>query len=58
MIFKLEIDCDNAAFSDPFELPRILNNVAQVLSLAPGQSEGTCTDANGNHVGDWRFTNE
>lgn len=59
MKLKLEIDCENEAFADPFELPRILNNVAQVIAFNPAvPQEGGCIDCNGNTVGRWSISDE
>jgi hypothetical protein len=52
--FRIEIDTDNAAFSDGgrnAELARILSHV--ITRLNGGWSAGICRDVNGNRVGDW-----
>lgn len=53
--FKLEINCDNAAFDDDplVELMRIMEDVAERLD--DGQDNGTCRDTNGNEVGSWAY---
>jgi hypothetical protein len=56
--FKLEFDCDNAAFEDlEGELRWVLSNVTNDVSL-PSASDGTVRDSNGNRIGEWRFTED
>ena len=56
--FKLEIECDNAAFHDDNgdfdpgnELATILRTVQR--KVADGYQVGMCHDSNGNLVGSW-----
>lgn len=50
MKFKLEIECDSAAFDPPYvEVGRILDELAS--KLYAGQSGINVRDANGNRVG-------
>lgn len=59
MQFKLEIDCDNEAFSDDglaLELARCLSVV--VKKLRAGDDEGKVRDINGNTVGHWAIVGE
>lgn len=60
MKFTLEIDMDNAAFEDGYELSRILNEVAYDHSGVTNDSgftgEGFIRDINGNTVGRWEIT--
>lgn len=56
MTFKLEINCDNAAF----EGEELYDQVAQCLLDAANAvqdyaKEGNLTDLNGNHVGQYAF---
>lgn len=60
MQFTLTIDCDNAAFEDPRELPRIL--LAVVGAVADRENDGRLAahtrsvhDVNGNRVGAWKI---
>ena len=57
MRFKLDINCDGAAFADR----GASSEVARLLRLADnrlrhGETEGTLLDLNGNSVGTWGFT--
>ena len=60
MKFTMTIDCDNAAFEEPFlaeELDSILASVAiKIINMDwhPGHSK-TIFDSNGNDVGRWRI---
>jgi len=60
MKFKLEIDCDNAAFDSwpnaEAEVARILRNAATEIETRQGQ--GKCRDYNGNTVGSYFFREE
>jgi hypothetical protein len=51
MRFTLNIDTDNAAFEDPYELPAALGRVIQKLEA--GADSGKVLDSNGNTVGSW-----
>lgn len=62
-MFHLTIETDNAAFGDTpdetgAEVARILADVARRLKLGTPDPEtfARIRDANGNHVGGWRFT--
>lgn len=63
MKFKIEIECDNAAFEDGVygpgeELGRILDALSDKLGslvIRPGDSE-SLHDSNGNRVGQWSLT--
>ena len=52
MKFKLEIDCDNAAFEDDAagEVMRILNDLAERIPIVIGRTLNLY-DVNGNSVG-------
>ncbi len=52
MTFKLNIECDNAAFEDNVgeEVGRILRQAAQKMER--GDIPGTLFDSNGNAVGE------
>jgi hypothetical protein len=58
--FKLEVDCENAAFEEwQAEIARILRELAHKLDQDDGRRDlggGYLMDVNGNRVGDWRFT--
>lgn len=61
MKFRLEIDCDSAAFGDDdghraAELARILAHL--VANWCGAMNAGTLRDANGNRVGFARFEPE
>lgn len=64
MKFKLDIDCDNAAFDDDFygELQRILLDVRgdiRYLVGRPGRMEdGNIRDSNGNTIGKWELVDD
>ncbi len=56
MEFKLEIDCDNAAF----EGDALLDEVTRILCVVAkhvheGNLEGKVRDINGNRVGSFKF---
>jgi len=59
-MFKLEIETDNAAFSDGFvgiELKRILQKVIRdIESFEEGRIERTLLDINGNVVGGFELS--
>lgn len=59
MKFSLEINCDNDAFApDPgAEVARILRRAAKRIDECPEDERGL-QDVNGNHVGQWRFTDD
>ena len=56
MIFKLEIETDNAAFDGPdtrdYEVARILRVAA--MNIERGYDAAKCLDFNGNVVGNYR----
>jgi hypothetical protein len=52
-LFKLEIDTENAAFEDPSEVPRMLEEIA--IKIQAGQMNGKVKDINGNTCGEWSF---
>lgn len=59
MKFKLEIDCDNAAFGDNmamtfWELGRMLYALSKRIAET-GEEEGKLRDKNGNTVGKYWF---
>lgn len=55
MTFKLEINCDNAAFEDTQdETAKCLRYVAQCLEEG-AHTDGPIIDANGNRVGKYAF---
>jgi hypothetical protein len=56
-MFKLEIDCSNAAFADSMhhEVARILREIA--AKVEGGPPSGKCRDVNGNTVGEYGFHN-
>lgn len=59
MKFKLEIECDNAAFGDGMaatnaEVSRILKSLAHSL-IIDGYGNGPLRDWNGNTVGSYKF---
>lgn len=59
MRFTLEIRMDNAAFDDPFELARIVREIANDVN----ENQGPCHaqsvhDVNGNRVGQWKVTED
>jgi hypothetical protein len=55
--FMLSIDMENAAFSDPAELPRLLREIADSPAIASYHVDrGVVADVNGNTVGEWRMT--
>jgi hypothetical protein len=56
MKFHLEIACDNAAFEDEDELPRLLREVA--ARLGEGRTSGRVRDINGNTVGMYDLAGE
>lgn len=60
MKFKLNIDCDNAAFQDDasHEVARILRELADRVEISGGQplSDFNLYDTNGNRVGEAKFT--
>lgn len=66
MKFKLEINCDNDAFTGEFgderntEVSDILSRLAFVLVSSDGDGlpGAVLRDSNGNVVGSWEFTNE
>jgi len=50
---SLNIDCQNAAFEDPSELPNILRALADKLEFGPNPSRSIpIRDSNGNRVGE------
>lgn len=56
--FTLTIDTDNAAFDNPYELPRLIAQVAE--DVADMDNDGllashtrSVLDVNGNRVGSW-----
>jgi hypothetical protein len=55
MVFKLEIECDNEAFTDcpEIEVARILRDAAKRVEMQSGLDYSTSLlrDANGNTVG-------
>lgn len=53
MTYQFTISTDNAAFEDPWELSRILRELADAAQAQGGQfADGTCIrDTNGNQVG-------
>ena len=52
--FLLEVECDNAAFTDyAHELPRIIRQAAERIEA--GVEQGKCYDWNGNVVGQFRI---
>jgi hypothetical protein len=53
MDYKIEINCDNAAFEDDpaLEIARILNNLADNLKHDPALNTEKLRDINGNFVG-------
>ena len=53
MRFLMKIECDNAAFEDLTELPRLVRKVA--TRLDGGATEGPVLDSNGNSVGTYWF---
>lgn len=60
MKFKLEIDCDNAAFEDEppscHEIARILREAAWRISEYGLNTKSTSlSDVNGNKVGKWEI---
>ena len=52
--FKIEFECDNAAFSEypQAECVRILNDITDKLTYN-GQTDGIIFDVNGNRIGQW-----
>lgn len=59
MRFRMEFDCDNAAFEGEEradETSRILRTI--MGKVGAGQTEGPCIDTNGNKVGSWAFTSD
>lgn len=65
MKFKLEIDCDNAAFQGEYgdeavtEVSDILSRLAfQLVAGDANREAGNLHDSNGNFVGYWTFTEE
>lgn len=59
MKFKVEIECDNAAFDDvgAWELSSVLRELADKVGSAafPAAGEFTVRDSNGNKVGKARY---
>jgi hypothetical protein len=56
--FRLQIKCDNEAFSDGSlepEVARILRRVAADVA-EQGDRSGVCMDVNGNRVGSYTLT--
>jgi hypothetical protein len=60
MRFKLDIQCDNAAFEEPAtEIARVLREAATRIEggeLPEGSGGGKLRDSNGNTVGGWAVT--
>lgn len=59
--FTMDIDCGNAAFADPDELPELIQKVArkvrdEVQSARASYSHGKVRDSNGNTVGSWEIS--
>lgn len=58
MNFKLEVNCDNAAFDDESggnnEVSNLLHQAAMKVGM--GQRAGGLRDSNGNTVGRFEFT--
>ncbi len=56
-MFKLEIDTNSAAFEgEPgLEISRILSELSETISMAPGQVAGAIRDLNGKTVGKWEL---
>ena len=56
MKFICEIETDNEAFEDTFELPRILYSLAsKIQDMGVITSGASIRDVNGNLVGEWRI---
>ena len=58
MKFRLDVECDNAAFGDTdeernAELSRILHKLAERIGQMAIVVSGKVHDVNGNKVGDW-----
>lgn len=60
MKFKLEFDCDNAAFDrdhlgevEPYEISTVLGNARSKVDR--GFRSGTIVDSNGNTIGSWEL---
>lgn len=60
MRFKLEFDCDNAAFDEDsvHEATRTLARVVGTLALDGRWGSGFVRDSNGNTIGTWTFVEE
>lgn len=52
--FTMEINCSNAAFDNPDELPRLIHSVADRIA-AYNTTGAYIIDANGNNVGRYDF---
>lgn len=57
-VFRLEIECENAAFDEApgYEIARILRNAGS--QMEQGFIDGTLRDANGNKVGRFELADE
>lgn len=61
MIFKLEVDCGNAAFGDsPDEVASELLGIfaTTIKRLRDGDDSGHARDRNGNTVGSWSYEDD
>lgn len=58
MKFKLEFDCDNAAFENDLEgeVANILRGVENIVLFNGRGNYGTVRDGNGNTIGSWSLT--
>lgn len=63
MTFTLQIELGNEAMNNPLDVAVALRNIAKRLESDdmggdPTEATGNVRDSNGNHVGEWIYTNE